>query len=83
MKMQKDYMLEMDLRKKVEVELDKALKKLQEVEEIRCRNDAQKAMEEKKTAVWEIEKRSLLEMIHGQQELVNKCMEKIDAWEEK
>ena len=63
--MQKDYMLEVGLRKKVEVELDKALKKFQEVEEIRCRNDAWKVMEEKKIAMWETEKRSLLEMIQG------------------
>ncbi|XP_037441643.1 uncharacterized protein LOC119309840 [Triticum dicoccoides] len=37
----------------------------------------------KKTAIWETEKRSLQDMIQGQQELINKCREKIDAWKEK
>ena len=75
---QKEYLAEVGLRKKVEADLDRVMQRMQEMEENRCRQEAWRAVEEKKNGNWEEEKKKLSEMIKGQQELIDRCMENIE-----
>ena len=59
---QKEYLTEVGLRKKVEANLDKVILKLQEMEENGSRQEAWRAMKEKHVS-WETKKHKLIEMI--------------------
>ena len=50
---QKEYLTEVGLRKKVEDNFDKFILKMQEMEENKCRHEAWRAVEEKKHNSWE------------------------------
>ena len=80
---QKGYLAEVGMRKKLEDDLGKVLQKLQEMEENKCRHEAWRAVEEKKHNSWEEEKNKMVDMIKKQQELIQRCMEKIELWDEK
>ena len=51
------------MMEKVEADLEKVLQKLQELEENKCRQEAWRAVEDKKHNSWEEEKNGMVDMI--------------------
>ncbi|XP_044378403.1 uncharacterized protein [Triticum aestivum] len=83
MNIQKEYLAEVGLRKKVEADLDRLIHRIQEMEEDNNKQETWRAVEEKKYTSWEEEKRAMMDMIKKQQVMIDKFIEKVDQWDEK
>ena len=53
------------------------------MEEDKNKQRTWRAVEEQKYTSWEEEKRAMVDMIKKQQVMIDKCMEKVDQWDEK
>lgn len=69
-------------KEKVEADLDVVMK-MQEIEEKKARQKALKAQDEKKDSGYGGEKAYMMELVHKQQTMIARCVEKIERWEER
>ncbi|XBI11787.1 hypothetical protein VPH35_138771 [Triticum aestivum] len=80
---QQEQNKEREARKKVEADLPALMKRMQEIEEEKARQKAFRAQEEKRIREMEKERKSLMDLVHKQQTIIAKCVEKIERWEER
>ncbi|KAF7039078.1 hypothetical protein CFC21_049139 [Triticum aestivum] len=75
---QQEQIKEREARKKVEADMAAVMKRMQENEEEKARQKALRVQEEKRIGEMEKERKSLMDLVHKQQNIIDRCVEKVE-----